>query len=122
MVENLSISPEKSLYRFYFGKLRGDKGLLPELCSLTVPSIRGLLLLAENREQKVISKRNPAPIKPQQTTICSEETGGELFERVCYTMRGVREASSFVPEIGTADTSVKRATNEEYSQNFRAEE
>ena len=37
-------------------------------------------------------------------------------------MQGVREASSFVPEIGTADTSVKGATNEVYSQNFRAEE
>ena len=41
---------------------------------------------------------------------------------MCHTMLGVREASSFVPEIGTADTSDKRATNEEYSQNFRAEE
>ena len=45
-----------------------------------------------------------------------------MSERVCHTMQGVREASSFVPEIGTADISVKGATNEEYSQNFRAEE
>ena len=45
-----------------------------------------------------------------------------MSERMRHTMQGVREASSFVPEIGTADTSDKRATNEEYSQNFRAEE
>ena len=41
---------------------------------------------------------------------------------MCHTMLGVREASSFVPEIGTADTSGKRATNEVYSQDSRAEE
>ena len=34
---------------------------------------------------------------------------------MCHTMQGVREASSFVPDIETADTSDKRATNEEYS-------
>ena len=38
-----------------------------------------------------------------------------MFERVCHTMMGVREASSFVPEIGTADTSGKGATNEEFA-------
>ena len=38
-----------------------------------------------------------------------------MFERLCHTMLGVREASSFVPEIGTADTSGKRATNEEFA-------
>ena len=31
----------------------------------------------------------------------------KVSERVCYTMPGVREASSFVPEIGTADTNDK---------------
>ena len=45
-----------------------------------------------------------------------------MSERVCHTMQGVREASSSVPKIGTADTSGKRATNEEYSQDSRAEE
>ena len=38
-----------------------------------------------------------------------------MFERVCHTMLEVREASSFVPEIETADTSGKRATNEEFA-------
>ena len=31
---------------------------------------------------------------------------------MCHTMQGVREASSFVPEIGTADTSDKRRSTE----------
>ena len=35
-----------------------------------------------------------------------------MSERVCHTMQGVREASSFVPEIGTADTSDKRRSTE----------
>ena len=36
----------------------------------------------------------------------------KVSERVCHTMMGVREASSFVPEIGTADTSGKRRSTE----------
>jgi hypothetical protein len=35
-----------------------------------------------------------------------------VSERVCHTMLGMREASSFVPEIGTADTSDKRRSTE----------
>ena len=38
----------------------------------------------------------------------------KVFERVCHTMPGVREASSFVPEIGTADTSDKRGIFAEF--------
>jgi hypothetical protein len=43
-------------------------------------------------------KTNPAPIKPQQTTICYEDIGGELSERLCHTMLLVREASCRHPE------------------------
>ena len=35
-----------------------------------------------------------------------------MSERMCHTMQGVREASSFVPEIGTADTSDERKADE----------
>ena len=35
-----------------------------------------------------------------------------MFERVRHAMLVVREASSFVPEIGTADTSGKQRSTE----------
>ena len=37
---------------------------------------------------------------------------------MCHTMLGVREASSFVPDIGTTDTSEKRIcfANRQYRQ------
>ena len=41
----------------------------------------------------------------RQGGIVNEETRTKVSERVRYAMLVVREASSFVPEIGTADTS-----------------
>ena len=37
-----------------------------------------------------------------------------MSERVRHAMLGVREASSFVPEIGTADTNDKRRSTESH--------
>ena len=68
-----------------------------------------------NPPAKCIFKKKTGTVWATARVSSNRGIRTKVFERMCHTMPGVREASSFVPEIGTADTSDKRATNEEYS-------